>query len=635
LLVEDSEADAKLVSRELSRIGQPVEFERVDDAEAMRDALLRGPIDAIASDWSMPRMTARAALALVQELRLDIPFIIVSGTIGEERAVDLLRAGARDVVLKDNLSRLNPAMLRELAEKRERDAKRDAEERARESDERYRVLFEGSPMPQWVYDSATLAILAANEAMVRTYGFSREELAAMTLLDIFPEEDVPALLDELPHEPYEQGRIWRHRTKDGTILTTEIYAHPIEFGGRDARLIVANDVTERRRLEEHLRQSQKMDSVGRLAGGVAHDFNNLLSVILSYCEMMLDGMPADTPMRDDLGEIHGAAKRAADLTSQLLRFSRQQVLKPQVVDINEELAAMDRRLRHWLGADIDLVTITTKPLGRVRVITGTIDQIIMNLSLNARDAMPTGGKLTLETSNVTIDEDYARQHLGVKPGHYVMLAVTDSGVGMDKATQARIFEPFFTTKALGKGTGLGLSTVFGVVKQSGGSLWLYSEVGKGTTFKVYLPRIDDDDIEPVEREVPLRSLRGDETILLVEDDDQVRTVARGILTRSGYTVVEARDAAEAIERSADLPDSFDLMLSDVVMPQMSGPELAKRLANEQPKMLVLCMSGYTDDSIVRHGVLDARMAYLQKPLTPVALTRKVREVLDAEKQRKE
>jgi CheY-like chemotaxis protein len=288
---------------------------------------------------------------------------------------------------------------------------------------------------------------------------------------------------------------------------------------------------------------------------------------------------------------------------------------------------MDKMLQRILGADVDLVSLPTQPLGRVRADPSSVEQVIMNLVVNARDAMPTGGQLTMETGNVVLDEAYAKAHLGVKPGPHVMLAVTDTGTGIDDVTQRRIFEPFFTTKEKGKGTGLGLSTVFGIVQQSGGSVWVYSEVGKGTTFKVYLPRVDDA-VDVVRTVMPPETLHGSETILLVEDDDQVRTVARGILGRSGYHVIEARNAGEALLHSEKYPAAIHLLLSDVVMPQMSGPELAKRLASSRPQMKVLCMSGYTDDSIVRHGVLEARIAYLQKPITPEALTTRVREVLD-------
>jgi CheY-like chemotaxis protein len=343
--------------------------------------------------------------------------------------------------------------------------------------------------------------------------------------------------------------------------------------------------------------------------------------------MIVSDLKPGDPIRADVEEIRTAARRAADLTRQLLMFSRQQVIEPKVLDLNEVLTGMDKMLQRILGADVDLVSLPAKELGRVRGDPSGVEQVILNLVVNARDAMPTGGKLTMETANVVLDEQYARDHLGVKPGPHVMLAVTDTGVGMDRATQARIFEPFFTTKDKGKGTGLGLSTVFGIVQQSGGSIWVYSELGTGTTFKVYLPRVDAPaDIS--KSGAGQTMLRGTETILLVEDDEQVRGVARGILQRSGYRVIDAGNAAEALLHSEQHSGPVHLLLSDVVMPQMSGPELAKRLASARPDMKVLCMSGYTDDTIVRHGVLGSQIMYLQKPITPESLTLKVREVLD-------
>jgi len=417
--------------------------------------------------------------------------------------------------------------------------------------------------------------------------------------------------------------------KDGTAFWNQLALSPV----RDALGHVTNfvgvqtDVSERRLLESQFRQVQKMEAVGRLAGGVAHDFNNVLSVILSYGEMLLSDMQPGEPMRNDIEEIHKAGKRAADLTHQLLMFSRQQVLAPKVIDLNDVLTSMERMLQRILGADVELVSLPTRPLGRVRADPTCVEQVVMNLVVNARDAMPTGGKLTMETANVVLDQAYATAHVGVRPGPHVMLAVTDTGTGMDQATLARIFEPFFTTKEIGRGTGLGLSTVFGVVQQNGGSVWVDSEVGRGTTFKVYLPRVEAA-AEAIIATAPPTTLRGSETILLVEDDDQVRVVATDILRRSGYQVIEACNAQEALVHSEQTPMTIHLLLSDVVMPQMSGPELAKRLASARPEMRVLCMSGYTDDSIVRHGVLEAHIAYLQKPITPEALTTRVREVLD-------
>ena len=628
LLVEDTEDDAFLVLRELRRSGYAPDWKRVEGATSLREALATASFDLILSDWHMPQFTALDAVAILKESKLDIPFILVSGTIGEEAAVTALRAGALDFVPKDKLSRLAPAIARELREAKVRQARRQAEDDLRGSEARYRALFESSPLPMWVFDVETHRFLTVNDAAVRHYGYSREEFAALTIEDIRPREDLAALREELAHPaPVDAGSTWRHCKKDGTVILVDVKGHDFTLDGKRARLVLINDVTMLRKTAEQLRQSQKMDAIGRLAGGVAHDFNNVLSVILSYGEMMLADLKPGEPMRSDVEEIRKAGKRAADLTRQLLMFSRQQVLEPRVLDLNEVLAGMDKMLGRILGADVDFVAVPAPSLGRVRVDPSGIEQVIMNLVVNARDAMPTGGKLTMETANVTLDEAYAREHIGVTPGPHVMLAVTDTGTGIDKATMSRIFEPFFTTKASGKGTGLGLSMVFGIVQQNRGSIWVYSEVGKGTTFKIYFPHVEAA-VDALRSSETPGNLRGTETVLLVEDDDQVRLVAHGILVRNGYRIIEARNAGEALLQSEKHPDPIHLLLSDVVMPQMSGPELAKRLASVRPDMKVLCMSGYTDDSIVRHGVLEAHIAYIQKPITPEALAAKVREVLD-------
>jgi PAS domain S-box-containing protein len=498
-----------------------------------------------------------------------------------------------------------------------------------QSTERYRAMFDDNPMPMWIYDRETLGFVVVNEAAVRHYGYTRDEFANMTLVDIRPPEDVPALRENVATAPrFDQRRIWRHRKRDGTIISVEITAHEFHVDQRPMRLVLAHDVTERvraeealRKTEEQLRHAQKMEAVGRLAGGVAHDFNNLLSVILSYAEILLGDLKPVEPMRDEVEQIRKAARRAADLTQQLLSFSRQQVLEPKVIDLNEVFVGMEKMFQRIIGVDIQMVLSCAAGLGRMRADPGSIEQVIMNLVVNARDAMPLGGKLTMETANVMIDEESARDHLGTKAGPHVMLAVSDTGIGMDRATQARIFEPFFTTKEAGKGTGLGLAVVFGIVQQSGGSIWVYSEPSKGTTFKVYFPRVDG--------VVEVRSTERPTTLLLVEDDEQVRAVACGILRRHGYHVLEASNGGEAIILCETYAPPIHLLISDVVMPHMSGPELARRLAQARSEMKVLCMSGYTDDSVVRHGVMDSDIAYLQKPITPQTLTRKVREVLDA------
>jgi PAS domain S-box-containing protein len=382
-------------------------------------------------------------------------------------------------------------------------------------------------------------------------------------------------------------------------------------------------------LESQLRQSQKMEAVGRLAGGIAHDFNNILSVVLTCGEFLLEDMKAVDPGRADVEEICKAATRAASLTRQLLMFSRQQVLAPRVLDLAAVATSIEGMLRRVLGEDIELVLGSDAPESRVRADPGSIEQVLMNLVVNARDAMPTGGRLTVWTRNETLGEGFAALagELGATLGRHVVLSVTDTGTGMDAATQARIFEPFFTTKAVGKGTGLGLSTVFGIIQQSGGHIRVRSEPGNGTTFNIYLPQVDAVADAPAIK--PKAALRGSETIMLVEDEEQVRAVARNILQRHGYQVVELRSGQEALAYCQNNPAPIDLLLTDVVMPQMSGPELAHKLIGVHPALAILCMSGYTDDSIVRHGFLQADLAFLHKPFTSESLTRRVREVLDA------
>jgi signal transduction histidine kinase/CheY-like chemotaxis protein len=424
-------------------------------------------------------------------------------------------------------------------------------------------------------------------------------------------------------------------TEDDRDLAQALADHAA-LGIANARLLRAtrealaerqNAETALRKTEEQLRHSQKMEAIGRLAGSVAHDFNNLLSVILGHASFMLDDLKHLDPLRDEAVAIMKAGERAADLTRQLLAFSRQQVLAPRVMDLNTLLKDSERMLRRLLGADIDLVVRYGRNLGKVRVDASQIDQVVMNLAVNARDAMPNGGKLTIETQDVTLDESYASEHFDVTTGPHVMLAVSDTGVGMDKETQGRIFEPFFTTKEKGKGTGLGLSTLFGIVKQSGGNIWVYSEPGKGSTFRIYFPKAADVEEQPPEVKA-LATLTGSETILLAEDQDDVRRVASEILRRYGYHVLEARNAGEALLSCERHPLPIHLLITDIVMPQVNGRELALRLLTIRPQLKVLYMSGYTDNSIVHHGILDPGVAYVQKPLLPESFARRVREVLD-------
>ena len=506
-----------------------------------------------------------------------------------------------------------------------------AEEGLLENERRYRLLFQANPEAMWVYDDETLRFLAVNAAAVQRYGYSEHEFLAMTVRDIRPASESVRFEETLHNDTGGTFTGFRHRRKDGTLIDVDIESQPITFAGRPARLVLARDVTARRQLEDQLRQAQKMEAVGQLAGGIAHDFNNLLTAILGCTQLLLHATPLDDARREDVEEIKNAGLRAAELTRQLLAFSRRQVLAPKLLDMNAVVANMDKMLRRLIGEDVALATELAAELGPVSADPGQLEQVLLNLAVNARDAMPQGGRLTIATANVMLTEEYAERHHRLPPGHYVLLAVSDTGVGMDAATQKHLFEPFFTTKEVGKGTGLGLATVYGIVKQSGGYIWVYSEQGHGTTVKVYLPRVAGaaEPLPAAEAAPELR--RGTETVLLVEDAAPVRTLARKSLESCGYRVLDAADGRAALELSAGHAGGIDILVTDVVMPGMSGRELAERLAPLRPGMRVLYTSGYTDDAMVHQGVLRSGVAFLQKPFVPESLARKVREVLDGEK----
>jgi two-component system cell cycle sensor histidine kinase/response regulator CckA len=497
------------------------------------------------------------------------------------------------------------------------------------SEERYRLLFEASPLPMWVYDASTLRFIAVNEAAVRHYGYTRAEFLAMTIKDIRPPADVEGLLADMankggPGSP--MPGVWRHQTKDGTVIDVEITAGRVTMEGRRAALVLAHDVTERRRLEERLSQSEKMEAIGRLAGGVAHDFNNLLTVISGYTELLL--ARPEVAGRDQLGEIAHAAEQAAALTRQLLAFSRRQVLHPRVLELNEIVAGMEPMVRRIIGDDVNVGVRLSGALPAVEADRAQLERVILNLAANARDAMPDGGRLTIETAAVDLDEDYVASRGEGTPGPNVLLAVSDTGVGMSEEVQRHLFEPFFTTKEPGAGTGLGLATVFGVVKQSGGSIYVYSEEGRGTTFKIYLPAAAGAaERAPGAAEGPEE--RGSETIVLVEDDESVRNLVRVMLESKGYDVLAAGGAEEAEQLCAERPGGVDLLLSDVVMPEVNGRVLAERLAAITPSLRVLFMSGYSDEAVYRHGEISPDASFIEKPFTDRTLARKVREVLDA------
>jgi PAS domain S-box-containing protein len=504
----------------------------------------------------------------------------------------------------------------------------------KESEEQYRTLFERNPHPMWVYDRATLAFVEVNDAATEHYGYSREEFLGMTAQDIRPPEDVAAMMksiEESRAEPYrvEHRGVFRHRKKDGTVIHVDIANSRTDFLGREAWLVLATDVTEKRSLEAQVLQSQKMESIGQLAGGVAHDFNNILGVITGYAELLERRLPDDPRLKKYVHEIAAATQRATGLTRQLLTFSRKQVQLLQVLDLNQVVSGVESMLKRLIGEDITLVNRLASDLGMVTADPGQVEQVLMNLVVNARDALPVrNGRVTVETANVELDEEYARSRAGVHAGAYVMLAVSDNGTGMAPEVLAHLFEPFFTTKEAGRGTGLGLATVHGIVKQSGGHVFVYSEPGRGTTFKIYFPRAKAGEpstaVPPVRSDAPT----GTETILLSEDDDALRSIVSEALHAIGYTVLAAQDVSHALDLARTHAAPIHLLITDVVMPVMSGNELAQMVGDIHPEARVLFMSGYTDDAIVRHGVLGPDVPFLQKPFTTHALARKVRSVLD-------
>jgi two-component system cell cycle sensor histidine kinase/response regulator CckA len=512
-------------------------------------------------------------------------------------------------------------------------ALRAAQEGLRRSEVNFRSLVTNAPYGICRCDSSG-QLLDANPALRAMLGYSSaKELLGKHLGTLYAEsQQWFELADHLQSAAPFTGLIVEWKRTDGTNVLVRVSGRSVSNGDRDKTFeLFAEDVTERRALEQQLRQSQKMEAIGRLAGGIAHDFNNLLMVISGYSEFLLDRLGPEPALRAPAQEIASAAGRATSLTRQLLAFSRKQMLAPKILDLNGVVTENLKMLTRVIGEDIDLVMVPAPGLGTVRADAGQIEQVIMNLAVNARDAMPSGGKLTIETSNVTLDEEHARFHPPLTPGNYVLLAISDTGAGMDSETQSRIFEPFFTTKGT-KGTGLGLSTVYGIVKQSGGYIWVYSEQGKGTTFKIYLPRVADAVETPVKISVPSESVAvepGTETILLVEDEANLRYLARQFLEKQGYRVIDAADGAVAMQIAVAHEGVIHLLLTDVIMPGMNGRELAQRISEIRPNVKVLYMSGYTENVIGRNGTLDAGVRLLQKPFTLRDLKSKVREVLDS------
>ncbi len=510
-------------------------------------------------------------------------------------------------------------------------ALRSAQEGLRRSELNFRSLVTNAPYGICRCDSAGI-LLGVNPAFVTMLGYaSAAELVGRSLPNLYADsQQWFTLADYFRSLQQFHGLVAEWVRKDGSSTVVRLSGRAIRGEGNAIFFeLFSEDVSERRTLEQQLRQAQKMEAVGRLAGGIAHDFNNLLMVISGYSEFLLERIGSNQELRGPAQEIANAAERATSLTRQLLAFSRKQMLAPKVIDLNAVVTENLKMLTRVIGEDIDLVMVPSADIGAVKADPGQIEQVIMNLAVNARDAMPHGGKLTIETANVTLDDNYARFHAPVQPGDYIMLAISDTGMGMDAETQNHIFEPFFTTKGT-KGTGLGLSTVYGIIKQSGGYVWVYSEPDKGTTFKIYLPRVSaSGEVADAEAAVAINnSHQNVETILLVEDEPNLRELTLQYLQKQGYTVLEAGDGATAIQASNAHQGPIHLLLTDVIMPGMNGRELAQRISSLRPETKVLYMSGYTENAIGHNGTLDAGITLLQKPFTLPALKTKVREVLD-------
>jgi two-component system, cell cycle sensor histidine kinase and response regulator CckA len=583
-------------------------FEKLGQRDGL--LILKKPFDAVEAFQLAHALTEKRRLHQQSRQKMEELEDMVAGRTGE-------------------LQHSNHALQMEVAEHQR------AEESLRESEEKFRQLADNIVDVFWMTSPDLQTILYVSPAYEQVWGHTAQSVYANPRQwseAIVPEERerVLAVFLKLVDEPSASAEFQIVRP-DGTkrwIFSRGFQVHDAE--GNVIRLAgVAADITERKRVEEHLFQSQKLETVGKLAGGIAHEFNTIMTTIIGHSEMMLTDLPAENPLRNSAQEIHDAADRAAMLTRQLLAYGRKQILQPKTLDLNTLIADMEGMLRHLMGSDVNVRIVPFVGLKLMKIDAGQIEQVIMNIALNAADAMPNGGKLTLETANITLDEEYVRGFPDLKPGEYVMLAISDTGAGMIEKVRARLFEPFFTTKDVGKGTGLGLATCHGIIKQSGGHIAVYSESGRGATFKIYLPQVE----QPTKVLAPRRNStdlpRGTESILVVEDDPALREMSAALLRRLGYTVLAAANGVEALNLTHQPGTGhIDLLFTDVVMPQMSGKELSDRIHSLHPNTKVVFASAYTENAIVHQGVLDDGVVLLQKPFTPLALALKLREVLD-------
>ncbi len=633
LVVEDCEDDALLLLAELER-----EFDvthvRVDTAEAMHGALLSRTWDVIVSDFDMPTFSGVEALQVLRRSGLDVPLMIVSGTIGEEAAVEALTGGAVDFMLKGRLARLVPAIDRELREAEGRRQRRNAEAELQQTRERMHFAVTAAGVGLWEADAVT-GVTQWSDVMERLHGLppggfggTREKF----LECVHPDDrgrvaaNIIAALRNPNGVPLEYRTTW----PDGSVHWLAGFGRTMfDEQGHPARAAgVVLDVTAQKNLEEQFHQAQKLDAVGGLAAGIAHDFNNLMTIVSGYCEVLTPRLADDPQALEDLNEIRHAGASATALTRQLLTFSRRQVVQPRQVDLNDLLSSSSNMLRRAVEKHIQMDLTLAPGLPSIRADPGQLEQVMLNLVINARDAMPNGGTITIETGPARLDEAYASLHLDLKPGHYVLMSVSDTGTGMTPDVRARLFEPFFTTKERGRGTGLGLATVYGIVKQSEGHISVYSEVGIGTTFRIYWPlgTAGVGEEAPATPDIPME-LYGTETVLVVEDEAPLRGLAQRVLEMHGYSVLLAANGDEAEQVCRAHRGPVDVVLMDVIMPGRSGTAVAAWIAEHRPEAKVIFLSGYTGNAIDRHGVLPAGAVLLQKPYPVDVLLSTVREAL--------
>jgi len=630
LIADDSKADVDLCLHELKKSGLTFTADVVSKLEEFQQKLKEKPIDVVVTDYRMSGWTGMDALATVKEIAPYVPLILLTGTLGEQLAVECIKQGVSDYVLKDHINRLPMALRRAKDERDLRESEKKAVEALREREARYRSLVDNASHGiYWTSPDGTISYV--NPALVRMLGYdSQEELLAIkTTEPIFRDRERRRAL----REEYERnGRIdasveWKR--KDGRLITVRLSGRQSkdEFGNECVEALV-EDVTERSGLEAQLLQAQKFEAIGQLAGGIAHDFNNVIGAIIGWADLGLEETEDGSPLRRHFEKVQQQAKRAAGLTRQLLAFARRQILEPREMDLNQSVAETLSLLEKVIGGNIDVKANLAANMPAVRADPTQLEQVLMNLCINARDAMPEGGRLIIETAPVFFDEEACKLQPLARPGDYAMLSVTDSGTGMDSATLDRMFEPFFTTKELGKGTGLGLATVYGVVRQHGGFIKVYSEVGIGTTFRIYMP-LNSLAPPPVERhEESARVRGGKETLLVAEDHEGLRQLAVETLTKLGYAVIAAADGEEAVRTFREHKDRIDLVLLDVVLPKLNGPEVYARISALKPEIAVIFATGYSPDIALMNKVLQQNLPVLQKPYAARDLGRKVRERLD-------